>query len=485
MIDEFARQLGALVTPVPRRLGLAVSGGVDSMALAFLVSKLNSQLRDSLDIHAFTVDHGVRQGSDEEASKVQKNLSQLGITSHVLKMKLEPELKTSPKFELIARNHRTRLLYDACASRQIRHLLFAHTFDDQLETFLMRLMRGSSIIGLAGMNTIGATPQLLAPCQPPLTYLRPLVGFTKTQLYDICIKNNVQWYEDHTNHDPSYAVRNGVRYLLQNPSLLPQFLQPEAVKKRLIQVQSLKQKINHRVDQVLYYLRENRLLSLDLDHSVVCLKLCREFLDLPLIAQSTLLLKPLQRIMPLSDPMYRQSSIQSALAKLGPSCETVTAANIQIHFDQKSHAYIFTRAPPYGDQKKAIRLDIPSPSILGQWSDYHLFDHRYWIRVKISDSAAAPQKISVTLDDPLKYMDLFNETLGPQDWPKSQLVAVQPLILADGVPIGYPTLGILKPMGFDVELRLKDSNGTAENSIFEDNLISLFERSKSRHKKHA
>lgn len=458
------------------------------MALAFLLSKLNSQrMRDSLDIHAFTVDHGVRQGSDEEASKVQKNLSQLGLTSHVLKMDLDPQLKASPKFELIARNHRAKLLYDACASRQIRHLLFAHTFDDQLETFLMRLMRGSSINGLAGMNAINGTPQLLTPGQPPLTYLRPLIGFTKAQLYDICIKNNVPWYEDYTNHDPSYAVRNGVRYLLQNPSLLPQFLQPEAVKKRLVQVQSLKQKINHRVDQVLYHLRENGLLSLDLDHSIVCLKLCPEFLDLPLIAQSTLLLKPLQRIMPLSDPLYRQSSIQSALAKLCPSCKTVTAANIQIHFDSRSQAYIFTRAPPYGDQKKAIRLDISSSSVPGQWSDYHLFDHRYWIRVKISDPATAPQKISVVLDDPLKYMDIFNESLGSKDWPKSQLVAVQPLVLADGVPTGYPTLGILKPMGFDIELRLKSSNDTSGNSILEENLIGLFERSKSksRHKKHA
>jgi tRNA(Ile)-lysidine synthase len=282
------------------------------MALAFLCSQLRQQNGDFLiadnrlqNFRAFVIDHMLREGSAEEASKVSKEVRKLGIVCEVHQAswtrELGPDvdLHNLSNLESAARRVRYRRLGRLCAYRRIATLLLAHHEDDQYETVLMRLMAGHRNRALRGMRKAAAIPEcegilgaydsgwvddqrhqrpylhntlskrerkyLVHDLKLSINHLmdeglsdsheldnlpfvddlpgmddwsigsmpvedggvsiyRPLLEFSKDRLIATCLENDVPWFEDHTNKDPTLTTRNSIRHMYRSCEL-PRALQ--------------------------------------------------------------------------------------------------------------------------------------------------------------------------------------------------------------------------------------------------------------------
>lgn len=168
-------------------LAVAVSGGADSIALALLAKEWADARQ--IPLVAFTVDHALRPESADEAAQVAAWLAPHGITHRILHWE-HREVPTA-NLQAAARCARYRLLAEACADAGIRHLLLAHHRDDQAETFLIRLHRGSGVDGLAAMRPVSQ--------QGALTVLRPLLDVPKSALVEYLQARNQPWVEDPSN----------------------------------------------------------------------------------------------------------------------------------------------------------------------------------------------------------------------------------------------------------------------------------------------
>ncbi len=127
---------------------LAVSGGPDSTALLLLAARWRKARRRGPKLLAVTVDHGLRAGSAAEAKQVARLARSLGVPHRILRW---TGAKPTSGLQEKARLARYRLLSEAAAKIGASHILTAHTLDDQAETVLMRLLRGSGPTGLSGM----------------------------------------------------------------------------------------------------------------------------------------------------------------------------------------------------------------------------------------------------------------------------------------------------------------------------------------------
>jgi tRNA(Ile)-lysidine synthase len=174
------------------RIAAAVSGGADSLALALLLHDWARPLGGH--VTALTVDHGLRPEAAAEARFVARTLKPLGLTQQTLRRRgAKPEANISAAL----RRARYDLLSRCCARRGLLHLALAHHLDDQAETFLLRLGRGSGLDGLAAMSPIVELPAL--------RLLRPLLGLPKVRLEATLRARGLSWVEDPTNRDPAQA----------------------------------------------------------------------------------------------------------------------------------------------------------------------------------------------------------------------------------------------------------------------------------------
>ncbi|ETS79125.1 hypothetical protein PFICI_08978 [Pestalotiopsis fici W106-1] len=293
-----------------RPVALGISGGVDSMALAFLCSQLRKKRTELMiadnrlqTFRGFVVDHMLREGSYEEAFNVSRAVRKLGVTCEVHQASWTRELgpdvdrNNLPNLESAARRVRYRRLGRLCAYRHISSLMLAHHEDDQYETVLMRLMAGHRNRALRGMRKAAAIPEceglhgafdsgwvddqrrqrpnnqltriqrkylmhdlqlsigsledteafssqqldnLLLDDDLPgmddwsfgsmpvedggVSVYRPLLEFSKDRLIATCLENDVPWFEDHTNKDPTLTTRNSIRHMYRSCEL-PRALQ--------------------------------------------------------------------------------------------------------------------------------------------------------------------------------------------------------------------------------------------------------------------
>ena len=182
-------------------LVVAVSGGSDSMALTFLLNDYVAKYGGKL--VALTVDHGLRPESASEAAEVHAVLTKHGIHHEILPWHGD---KPHTAVEEKAREARYDLLFTYMRERGLLHLFVAHTMDEQAETFLLRMRRGSGIEGLSAINA-----EVL---YRDLRVLRPLLGFTKNELRDYLKEKGIDWVDDPANFDTSYD-RVKVRHLLK------------------------------------------------------------------------------------------------------------------------------------------------------------------------------------------------------------------------------------------------------------------------------
>lgn len=197
--DVFAGMQELLPTP-PAHLAVAVSGGADSMALCLLTQKWAQQY--NITLHALTVDHQLRPESTAEAEQVKHWLAAKGISHHTLTWQGKKPLAN---IQAAAREARYQLMADWCKQHHIHHLLLAHHLDDQAETFLIRLGRGSGIDGLAAMHPISH--------YNGLTLLRPLLAISKMHLIAFLRTHHQDWIEDPSNNKPQYT-RTRMRAML-------------------------------------------------------------------------------------------------------------------------------------------------------------------------------------------------------------------------------------------------------------------------------
>jgi len=184
---RFAQSMAAL-GPFERapRLAVAVSGGSDSLALTLLAADwARGQGGAAL---ALTVDHRLRPESRAEAEQTGRWLAARGIEHHILSWQ---EAESGPGLQAAAREARYRLLTGWCREHHVLHLLLGHQRDDQAETLMLRLARGSGVDGLAAM----------APCASHIDVqlLRPLLDFARDDLRDYLRGHGQDWAEDPSN----------------------------------------------------------------------------------------------------------------------------------------------------------------------------------------------------------------------------------------------------------------------------------------------
>lgn len=175
-------------------LVLAVSGGPDSTALLWLAAKWRSGLKRAPKLLAVTVDHGLRKESRREALDVARLAEALKVEHRTLRWR-GPKPKTG--LPAAAREARYALLAETARKFGAAHILTAHTRDDQAETVMMRLARGSGLSGLAAMAR--ETPR------GDVAIVRPLLEVPKAQLIATLRRAGIAYADDPSNRDPAFT----------------------------------------------------------------------------------------------------------------------------------------------------------------------------------------------------------------------------------------------------------------------------------------
>jgi tRNA(Ile)-lysidine synthase len=178
---------------------IAVSGGPDSLALTALAKSYS--YKNKCKIYYVLVDHNLRKNSSNEAKSVKKLLKKHQINLNILKNK--KDIKKNVQSE--ARVIRYNLLSNFCKKKKIKTIVTGHNLEDQVETFLIRLSRGSGLHGLSAMNQINKIGR-------NVYLLRPLLDIKKKNLINISKVIFRKFYKDPSNTNTKY-LRTRVRNL--------------------------------------------------------------------------------------------------------------------------------------------------------------------------------------------------------------------------------------------------------------------------------
>lgn len=166
---------------------VACSGGADSLALAYALSKEAEKL--ALQVVGVTIDHQLQSNSRVQAETVVKQFESMGIaTSEIIPVTVD----VTDGMEASARRVRYRALDEACERHGATRIFLGHTRDDQAETVLLGLARGSGTRSLSGMASIMGK------------YVRPLLGITREQTLAACIDAKLKPWDDPHNQDRQY-----------------------------------------------------------------------------------------------------------------------------------------------------------------------------------------------------------------------------------------------------------------------------------------
>lgn len=228
-----------LAGPVPPRVLVALSGGVDSMCLTHLLSQRTK-------VHALTIDHRYRPDLHIEAGQVGQVVQKWNVSHNIYTL---DKLSVS-NFEEAARDLRYEALRSECVRLGIDTIFVGHTLSDRFETFLQRLHNNSTVFGLSALSRVSPLP--LPPKSPDehIKISRPLLNYEKAQLVEYCKKHGIPWFEDPTNSDQQLTQRNWLRYIIDEyaPSHKIEELSKDRLKSSLSQVDEYVLRVNERVD---------------------------------------------------------------------------------------------------------------------------------------------------------------------------------------------------------------------------------------------
>lgn len=170
------------------RMAVAVSGGVDSVCLLCWLAACGA------DIVCLHVNHGLRKNAAVETEYVRDLCNQLNVPCEIFYW---TDDKPTTGIEAAARNARYKFMTDFCHNNNISILLTAHQADDQIETFLMNLGRGSGLYGLAAMRRV--------TWRDGIKIVRPLLYVPRAELKKYCDDNGIKYFMDEMNSDPHYT----------------------------------------------------------------------------------------------------------------------------------------------------------------------------------------------------------------------------------------------------------------------------------------
>jgi tRNA(Ile)-lysidine synthase len=190
LVERFVKDLDAIAAP-SFRLGLAISGGPDSLALLALAAAARPST-----IEAATVDHGLRSEAAAEAAMVAALCDQISVPHATLNVRWRDPPATA--IQERARRERYRLLGYWAEEQGLDAIVTGHHADDQAETLLMRLARGAGVRGLAGMRPHSVVPGT------QVRLLRPLLTWRRSELEQVCATRQLTPADDPSNNDERF-----------------------------------------------------------------------------------------------------------------------------------------------------------------------------------------------------------------------------------------------------------------------------------------
>lgn len=214
LVGRFARDLDPLIAPVVR-FGVAVSGGPDSLALLLLAAAARPG-----QIECATVDHALRAGSRDEAEMVARLCVRLNVPHRILTVEWPRTPETAIQEQ--ARSARYSLLAGWAKERRLEGFATAHQLDDQAETLVMRLARGSGVRGLGAIRPVSVVPG------SDIGLIRPLLSWRRSELIAICEAAGIEPALDPSNQDEQFERIRVRRALNEAEWLDPQGLAASA-----------------------------------------------------------------------------------------------------------------------------------------------------------------------------------------------------------------------------------------------------------------
>ncbi|MTV36954.1 tRNA lysidine(34) synthetase TilS [Duganella radicis] len=197
------------------RIAVALSGGLDSSALLHLAHAYAQ--RHELTLCAFHIHHGLSPNADAWLAHCERECAALNVSFEARRIQLQDAKKSGT--EAAARKARYAALGALCREHDVQLLLTAHHLDDQAETVLLQLLRGSGPAGLSGMDAANTAASLLQ--NDNLVMARPLLQASRKQLESYVSQHHISHVHDESNDDPRYA-RNAVRHTVM-PALEQHF----------------------------------------------------------------------------------------------------------------------------------------------------------------------------------------------------------------------------------------------------------------------
>jgi len=219
-LNQFARMLFVewrkLRLPVSgETIVVAVSGGADSTALLLSIEELKRQQKLSTDVCVAHLDHRLRKSSAKDAKWVAELAARLGFRSVLGRSKVADDARaTRDNLEQAARNARYAFLERTAKRVSAKYVLTAHTMDDQAETVLLRLMRGSGGSGLGGMEAVRPLAK-----NSSIKLARPILWARRLETEDYCRLRKTEFLSDEMNDDQTFArvrVRKQLLPLMQS-----------------------------------------------------------------------------------------------------------------------------------------------------------------------------------------------------------------------------------------------------------------------------
>ena len=213
---------------------IGVSGGPDSLALAALSRVYENEFK--IKIFYVLIDHGIRKGSSKEASKIKKLLKKYNINLNILTNKI----KINSNIQSKARDVRYKFLIKFCKKKKLNYIFTAHHSDDQVETFLIRLSRGSGVQGLSSMK-------FLTKLDKKVNLVRPLLDVKKENLIYTSKKIFKKVIKDPSNKDIKYLrVRiRGLKNKLEKSGI-----SHEQIIKSIKNLSSTSDTLNNYIDKI-------------------------------------------------------------------------------------------------------------------------------------------------------------------------------------------------------------------------------------------
>ena len=185
-----------------KKIAAAISGGPDSLALVFLLKYYC--LNRKISLFNFHIDHNLRENSKNEALDLKKKLRSFGIRIKILKWK---GIKPNNNIQAIARNKRYELIFSYIKPKKIKYLILGHTYDDVIENFFIRMIRGSGLNGMISFNSVFRS-------LGSVVLVRPLINISKKDLIYLSKKVFNCYIEDTSNSDIKF-LRVRVRKILK------------------------------------------------------------------------------------------------------------------------------------------------------------------------------------------------------------------------------------------------------------------------------